>query len=206
MKRSFFLHTPEEDFRRYVSPISEQLEFVREKVSPDDDLIPGSALILEWLLVDCVSGLVDHFKSCGSPIERMFLSALLVNTSIRRITLHDEEHQDCGLPGNSPIELLIEIQKPVSKYRVDFFLHASECGGPCSDVVVECDGHDFHERTKEQASKDRSRDRILQSMGYPVLRYTGSEIWADSYRCADEALRFVESLAFKALDSWRTKR
>ena len=36
-------------------------------------------------------------------------------------------------------------------------------------VVVECDGHDFHERTKEQAANDRERDRGLQGLGFSVF-------------------------------------
>ena len=32
-------------------------------------------------------------------------------------------------------------------------------------VVVECDGHEFHERTKAQAARDRERDRGLQGIG-----------------------------------------
>ena len=53
-------------------------------------------------------------------------------------------------------------------------------------VVVECDGHDFHERTKEQARKDRRRDRELQAKGYLVLRYTGSEVWRDPWGCVED--------------------
>ncbi len=51
-------------------------------------------------------------------------------------------------------------------------------------VAIECDGHDFHERTKEQAQKDKSRDRFFQSVNLPVLRFTGSEIWANPSKCA----------------------
>jgi len=47
--------------------------------------------------------------------------------------------------------------------------------------AIELDGHEFHERTKEQAQRDRERDRNLAAIGYQVLRYTGSEIYKDSY-------------------------
>jgi hypothetical protein len=51
-------------------------------------------------------------------------------------------------------------------------------------LIVECDGHDFHERTKAQAKRDRSRDRKWQQQGVPVFRFTGSEIWTDPLECA----------------------
>ena len=54
-------------------------------------------------------------------------------------------------------------------------------------LVVECDGFDFHERTKEQASRDRRRDRALQRAGFKVYRYTGSDIWADALGFSDKA-------------------
>jgi len=60
-------------------------------------------------------------------------------------------------------------------------------------VVVECDGHEFHERTKEQAARDRSRDRSSQTKGHKVMRFTGSEIWADAFACAEEALHLFEN-------------
>ncbi len=60
--------------------------------------------------------------------------------------------------------------------------------------IVECDGHEFHERTKEQAKKDRSRDRAFQAAGIPVFRFTGSEIYADPQECAREVTNFLRKL------------
>lgn len=82
-------------------------------------------------------------------------------------------------------------QVSIGDYRVDFLaLHISDQQGSAgySGIVVECDGHDFHERTKEQVRRDKMRDRDLQLSGYTVLRYAGSEIWADAFRCADEVV------------------
>lgn len=53
-------------------------------------------------------------------------------------------------------------------------------------LVVECDGHNFHERTKEQAAKDRARDRWLTSKDYDVFRFTGSELWRNPMACAEQ--------------------
>lgn len=53
-------------------------------------------------------------------------------------------------------------------------------------IAVELDGHDFHERTKEQASRDKARDRLLTVGGWSVLRYTGSDVYARAEQIADE--------------------
>lgn len=58
-------------------------------------------------------------------------------------------------------------------------------------LAVECDGFPFHERTKEQAAKDRSRDRWLQAAGYWIYRFTGSEIFTAPRRCADDILAWA---------------
>lgn len=55
-------------------------------------------------------------------------------------------------------------------------------------LVIECDGHDFHERTKEQAEHDRRRDREMLSSGIPVLRVTGAEVWRSPVKAAFDVL------------------
>ena len=74
------------------------------------------------------------------------------------------------------------------EYRLDFAVEGSPCYGPPVRIAIECDGHDFHERTKEQARNDRSRDRALTLAGWTVLRFTGSEIHVDAIRCASDVI------------------
>lgn len=83
----------------------------------------------------------------------------------------------------------LEAQAPVGPYRVDFLIEwmADELR-----IVIECDGFDFHERTREQAERDRRRDRELQARGYHVLRFMGSEIHRG---CAGELRDVLSRLA-----------
>lgn len=62
-----------------------------------------------------------------------------------------------------------------------------------SFLVVELDGHDFHERTKEQARRDKSRDRELQMLGCDVFRFTGSEVWKEPVRPIQEIYQWMRS-------------
>jgi very-short-patch-repair endonuclease len=43
-------------------------------------------------------------------------------------------------------------------------------------ICIYADGHTYHERTEEQALRDRNIDRELQNLGFIVLRFTGKEI------------------------------
>jgi very-short-patch-repair endonuclease len=58
-------------------------------------------------------------------------------------------------------------------------------------VLVECDGHEFHEKTKEQARSDKERDRMLQYAGWKVIRFPGSVIEKDALECAKEVIDYL---------------
>lgn len=63
-------------------------------------------------------------------------------------------------------------------------------------LVVELDGHDFHERTKEQATRDKSRDRELARKGWRPARFTGSEVYRNP-RCVAE---YIAETSFDLID------
>lgn len=97
--------------------------------------------------------------------------------------------------------VLIVPQVQIGRYRADFVLFATVEQIITGDdrhyallrVVIECDGHDHHDLTKEQARHDRQRDRWMQSKGLSVLRFTGSEIFKDADKCAAEVFDFVDA-------------
>ena len=53
----------------------------------------------------------------------------------------------------------------------DFYLRSG-----ATKLCVYTDGHTYHERSEEQAQRDKRIDRKLQEHGYRVLRYTGKDI------------------------------
>src|SRR5215467_10594120 len=69
-------------------------------------------------------------------------------------------------------------------------------------VVVECDGHEFHERTVQQASKDRRRDRMLQRRGVPILRFTGTDVVRGRAEFAQETADFIDERAEEKEFRW----
>lgn len=120
--------------------------------------------------------------------------------------------KDLKFNAMTPIEQLLEIgfrhvfrqtsyesslsaQYQIGEFRVDFLVSVWQFKQPKKkhSAIVECDGHDFHERTKHQASEDKKRDRKLQGMGYNVLRFTGSDIWKDPTQCAQDVKDFLEN-------------
>ena len=141
-----------------------------------------------------------------SPIEVMFFLALiLIGRDEERYRIHCRWDED-NLPFDGRMNftnedesdiLTIRPQHRFGEYRTDFFLevesqlfdHETQRSATTTKtLIVECDGHEFHEKTKEQAQRDKKRDRTLQSLGHPVFRYTGSEMFKDCFRCAREVL------------------
>ena len=65
--------------------------------------------------------------------------------------------------------------------------------GKGNKYIIECDGHDFHEKTKEQVEYDKKRERVFVSKGYKVLRYSGSELYRDFEKITNELFDIFSS-------------
>ncbi len=129
------------------------------------------------------------YDSCESPIEKQFFLWLHANlcgahilSYIDRIRVVLPKDEAPKPDGN---EVFIFPQATIENMRIDFLVELHS-GKKISRIAIECDGHDYHERTKSQAAKDRSRDRKLQKLGLKVFRFTGSEIHHGPQKCARE--------------------
>lgn len=79
------------------------------------------------------------------------------------------------------------------EYRIDLALFVRH-GYSTAAIAVELDGHEFHERTAEQAERDKRRDRELQAMGWKVVRFTGSQALRSPLEVVEEILGFAASV------------
>lgn len=141
-----------------------------------------------------------HFDS---PIERLFFSWVAAKEIAWQGSFG--YRMDWGGPKDAwpnekrdPFVVTIIPQARIDRYRVDFlFVIGAETGTKW--LVIECDGHDYHEKTKKQARHDRSRDRYMAERGIRVMRFTGSEIYEDAEACVEQAhnmiYRIMEGLA-----------
>lgn len=100
-------------------------------------------------------------ESIKSPIEKQFF------LQARRMGIDLEPQHEDNVAGKT--------------YRIDFVY-------PGKPIAIELDGHDYH-KTKEQRTADAQRERALQSMGWTVIRFTGTEIYHDTQKCVLETIR-----------------
>lgn len=70
---------------------------------------------------------------------------------------------------------------------VDFYIEKRN-----TKLCVYTDGHSYHERTEEQAQRDRNIDRKLQELGFQVLRYTGKDVKENIEKIINEIKKWIE--------------
>lgn len=156
-----------------------------------------------------IQGVRHLLTLCESPAEQLFLASLARQGGGVPMLISDKPHLAMWLRWGPFMErfvtrvypqmpLTIEHQDLIrgpQDYRVDFLVHLErlEPGKPTTKVrfVVEIDGHDYHERTKEQAARDRLRDRMFTQAGYTVLRYTASEVYNDPVTVTEELISLI---------------
>lgn len=88
-------------------------------------------------------------------------------------------------------QIYIADQVQIGKRRVDFVLFAHD-GQRWRRLIIECDGHDFHEKTKDQVAADQSFNNFLTLSGEQFLRFTGSQIFNSPMSCANDILRWAD--------------
>lgn len=125
------------------------------------------------------------FQKMGSEIERAFAAHFVM---VMRIGRHSSM---LAMPTDPFDGFFLAPQVEIGSYRVDFILGDGLKPGLLNCVAVECDGFDFHDRTPEQAGRDKARDRYLNQHVKAVARITGREIYRDVDQCLADALRIL---------------
>ena len=112
-----------------------------------------------------------------SPIEEMFYKEWIKNSKTK---LND-----------FPFNIFPQYNdSSTGRYRLDFALLAKQTSLKNQKICIELDGHIWHEKTKEQVSYEKSRERYLVREGWIVLRFSGSEVYKNARRCVSEIVYF----------------
>lgn len=133
---------------------------------------------------DKASGDKEKALAKAGHIEAAFLRELMEICDV----LVDGDHH--------PLSCDYKTQVLVAGYRIDVVLYLPNDGDDLR-LAVELDGHEWHERTRQQASSDRARDRHLLREGVPTIRFTGSDVHRDPRECAMEAVQTLFAMREK---------
>jgi very-short-patch-repair endonuclease len=173
-------------FSEYSEHCKEQLE---EELYDFAELLKECESPLEQMLVLEFANVFDA-KPCGR-VEERYLRGILIFPNVDRFSIAIRQQH------------VISTRR--KNYRADFYISVEDWNWEegkheqLVKMIVEVDGHDFHERTKEQAEYDRSRDRSMTAEGYMVLRFTGREVYRDASEVASEIESVLIEQATKLL-------
>lgn len=117
-------------------------------------------------------------SECESPIEKILLNALMRYSDELWIGFEYKPQQVIKANGKRYIADIL--------FDMDFY-----CLDKPYRLVIECDGHDYHEITKEQVERRNVRDMDLKMAGYDVLHYSGSQIFRNPKKCAKEITEYI---------------
>jgi len=157
---------------------NEQAQIIDEHFK-SDPLCKKCTLKLTHNCVTCIFQL-------QSPLERrLFLELKKANINFkpqygldwigREISVQEKKYGD---PENNFKDVLTVV---------DFFIFKGE-----TKLCVYTDGHTYHERTEEQAQRDRNIDRKLQELDYTVLRYTGKDVNGDINKIITDIQKWIK--------------
>lgn len=146
---------------------------------------------LEYVRLEFIQRLYGNISNTESPLEAAFVAAYMAL----------EECDWCSITWRTQYAVEVEGRG----YRLDFVFEPERYGslksliGPqCPKIALELDGHEYHEKTKEQVTYRNRRDRDLQSDGWTVLHVSGSEFNADPEKVTREVYQRVSSLLWAA--------
>ena len=160
------------------------------------------AVLTEKFREDLSEGIDNAVNECQSPIEQELLlamireslshsSAVAIGGSISIITEVHHNIADVGL------HIYIIPQYKTGPYIADFMVECFRGSmwdtAKKSSLLIECDGHDFHEKTKKQVVHGKKRDRYFTKHGYKFMHFSGSEIFNNSDGCAKQIIELVTS-------------
>jgi very-short-patch-repair endonuclease len=166
----------------------------------DTKLAKGAADVIARLTHAGAKNAAAFFECCETPIERQFaigfflLDGWLVEpTGSKSIRVQSPDRQwSFTVTPQSEFEDFRDSNHQLVG-RVDFLLQCEVGTGVFYKLGVELDGHEWHEKSKDQARNDRERERALlaDTALNALIRFTGSEVFRDPERAASGAINVL---------------
>ena len=123
------------------------------------------------------------YNDVKSPIEQIFITAFNYIVSCnnkKKIFLFPQVPINVGNKKYYS-DFLFEYDEYVNNYNTD------------SKIIIECDGYEFHQKTKEQVQRDNEREYDLKMAGYEILRFSGTQRYKNPIKCAEDTYNYIIS-------------
>lgn len=144
-----------------------------------------------------------RIHDCTSPIEQMYYAEYLCY--VRDRESYERFSQECFGHADAMMFLWDHSLKfptvtgPITPDFLAFWRIPGD--NKYYPIIVELDGHEFHQKTKQQVERDYERNRIIQGAGFQVIRFTGSEVYRNPRKCLEKTYEMaVNSTAMTYAD------
>lgn len=130
---------------------------------------------------------MKFYEAFSDILQRGFVICQDQKVEIKK---DDEDFYVINL-NNDSLEFTFEIQPKVdflAGYIPDFLITVNNL---FSGYCIEIDGHEWHEKTKEQVRADKEKDRAYLKNGFIPVRFTGSEVYHDAKKCVDDLFEII---------------
>lgn len=129
-------------------------------------------------VLDDVSVMIED---CQSPIEKILLVALTKKFEEIDTWMYIETQTLIECNGkNYYADFTICYDEMLNWYLKEDF-----------NLIIECDGYDFHQKTKEQVDYDNKREYDLKAEGWDIIRFSGREIYNNPMQCVERILKYI---------------
>ena len=125
-------------------------------------------------------------------LEYLNNNEIYVNDKVYKLGKYEFGYQLDSKQDETCIFFDIKVQPKndcFSGYVPDFCIYMN---GAEQGYVIEIDGHEWHEKTKEQAKADKEKDRAYLKHGFIPIRFTGSEVFHHAKDCIRELFEIIE--------------
>lgn len=141
--------------------------FYKHKNISSGDIHTNYQAVVNFLLVEQINALLEFNNIQFSSPEFLALTPdKTIFTPIEQMLANELEKA----------KLSFVPQVHIGRYFVDFLVTIDN-----QKIIVECDGREYHDPVR-----DRERDEVLALENYPIIRFSGSEIYCDSAQCVEK--------------------
>jgi len=160
----------------------------------------------EWTITELKMYATEFEHPMLSPIEQLFF----IEWFSRDYRVHTKEENRFGLTpqfqDESTGKYIIDFKISFIDYIINTDLQYKFSEKALMQIEepklgVELDSHQWHEKTKEQAQRDKERERFLIKNGWKLLRFTGREVYKNPEKCLNE----LETIATNMACDWYRK-
>lgn len=123
-----------------------------------------------------------------SPIEKIFITAF-------EMYIHMSNKEEFFLFPQEKVQIDNKTYYADFMFKADEYLTKLILGKEIRNynykLIIECDGYEFHQKTRQQVQKDNEREYDLKMAGYEILRFSGSQIYNEPLKCAEDTYNYI---------------